>query len=1322
MARVFVSLQDTLGTWVNKHNKVVETVGDMALLNTLEDSSLVQVVNELHDSLDAATLLLGGTSGPNNIQLNTTSDSVAGAINEHEADIGDMIFTGLSATDISAALRELRTELGDHTALTTTATNNIVAAINEINAELYNSPDGSGSNFTTTATTVEGAINELDSDVGNRSDLNTLLRGSMVEAINEVHDSVTGLQAFVGGPNGPNGPNVVLDTLADSVVGAINELHDSVDQLNTFVDPDTALNTTATTVSGAINEHETDIGNMTLTGYAANNISAALREAMTELGDVTALNTTASTAVTAINEHETDIGNMTFTGLSATDISAAIRELRTELGDHTALTTTATNNVVAAINEINAELYTSPDGSGSNFNTDATTIEGAINEFEAALRNSTGGGVSNYTLSTLKQTIVEAINELHDSQSGIKTLLGGTASDTQIALRTTSDSVVGAVNEVDSQMSFVLQALGLGDPNTAFGTYTPGTDTYTGDLGQLTTNIGDKSSIRHAINDIQDQIDTIETAAGTTNTNIGSLANLDDEIQRPTVVGAINSLRDSVLAIYDSLTVDNLTFNDNIIRSNSTDGEINLRHGGPGVASEFTYLTIKRFADSDTLITTDAGGSGILLADSAVTIQGNLRVQGTTTYVNTETVEIDDNIILLNANVASGVAGTENAGLEVNRGSLANAFIRWNETDDKWEATMDNAGTIETILTTSDKSGISGNNINDNAITNAKLADMEANTVKVRNANSTGDPSNKAVADTEILIGNGAGFTAASLSGDVGMANTGAVTISADAVTYSKMQNLATGNRLLGGAAAGEIGEVQVATDMIANDAVTYAKMQHVATANRLLGSTSAAGAVSEVQVQTGMYADSSITNAKLQHHIIEALQLKDSQIAAQHLVHNAVETINIGNDQVTYDKIQNVASNNVLLGNDDGAGSGIQELSKSDVLTLLNVADGANAYSHPNHSGDVTSSGDGSTTIANNAVTYAKMQDASAGFVVIGKTNTGAGDLAEIAVSANNVIGRSGSGNLQSTQVTNAMLAGSIANGKLSNSSINIAGQDVALGGTVLDSIGDLPGFFTSGSFSNAAGQDSTQTIAIGHNDWSDTFFPTTSVMIGWHAGKSVTATPGNVVSIGYGAGKNNDGDNNTSVGYQAMGSGSTTTGDQNVVLGSLAGYEMSGADSSVMIGYRAGYHIQNGDGNTIVGSFAGPANAGSGAAQNVIIGAHAGDAATSGNNNILIGWEAQKAANTNSNEIVLGNNNNTRLRIPGIDLDTNSATNGQALKWNTSTGGFEWFTPTGTTYSAGNYLNLSGTTFNVNAGSTLLILNSAGTTLKTIVSLGTV
>jgi len=68
-----------------------------------------------------------------------------------------------------------------------------------------------------------------------------------------------------------------------------------------------------------------------------------------------------------------------------------------------------------------------------------------------------------------------------------------------------------------------------------------------------------------------------------------------------------------------------------------------------------------------------------------VIVGGNLTVNGTVTSVNSTTVELGDNILLLN----SGETGspTANAGLEIERGTVANVFFRWNETTDKWEVT-----------------------------------------------------------------------------------------------------------------------------------------------------------------------------------------------------------------------------------------------------------------------------------------------------------------------------------------------------------------------------------------------------------------------------------------------------------------------------------------------------------------------------------------------------------------------------------------------------------------------------------------------------------
>tara|TARA_S200002703_G_scaffold125049_1_gene111233 strand:+ start:242 stop:1228 length:987 start_codon:yes stop_codon:yes gene_type:complete len=77
-------------------------------------------------------------------------------------------------------------------------------------------------------------------------------------------------------------------------------------------------------------------------------------------------------------------------------------------------------------------------------------------------------------------------------------------------------------------------------------------------------------------------------------------------------------------------------------------------------------------------------------------------------------------------------------------------------------------------------------------VTFEKMQHVAANTVLVNDTNAEGDISAKAVADTQILIGDGTGFTAAALSGDVTMTNAGAVTIAADAVEGSMILSSTT--------------------------------------------------------------------------------------------------------------------------------------------------------------------------------------------------------------------------------------------------------------------------------------------------------------------------------------------------------------------------------------------------------------------------------------------------------------------------------------------------------------------------------------------------
>lgn len=101
---------------------------------------------------------------------------------------------------------------------------------------------------------------------------------------------------------------------------------------------------------------------------------------------------------------------------------------------------------------------------------------------------------------------------------------------------------------------------------------------------------------------------------------------------------------------------------------------------------------------------------------------------------------------------------------------------------------------------------------------------------------ATGDVEGTLSTRGDILVRNASNVTARLAVGsantvlksdgsDVAYSTIATANVADDAITYAKIQNIGTGNRVLGRASTGEVSEVQVATAMIADDAVTEAKM-----------------------------------------------------------------------------------------------------------------------------------------------------------------------------------------------------------------------------------------------------------------------------------------------------------------------------------------------------------------------------------------------------------------------------------------------------------------------------------------------------------------
>ena len=259
------------------HVIVVDSTSLVDAVNELQDD--VGVVENLTTSAGSLTLAVNEhdaelgtiTSGA----MGTSASTVSTAIAEHEGQIGNMSLTGLSATDLSAGLRELRTELGNHASLDTNVKTSAVVAINELETAIR----GSASNYTlsTAASNLVAAINELDALQGN-VDISAIA-STVTAALAQLHTEIgdVNITTIASGNNSITGAlsqlhtelgSATLATSSNTHTGAINELHGEINSndtdiatINTKLGTITAgaFGTTASTVSTAIAELHTDV-------------------------------------------------------------------------------------------------------------------------------------------------------------------------------------------------------------------------------------------------------------------------------------------------------------------------------------------------------------------------------------------------------------------------------------------------------------------------------------------------------------------------------------------------------------------------------------------------------------------------------------------------------------------------------------------------------------------------------------------------------------------------------------------------------------------------------------------------------------------------------------------------------------------------------------------------------------------------------------------------------------------------------------------------------------------------------------------------------
>jgi hypothetical protein len=238
-------------------------------------------------------------------------------------------------------------------------------------------------------------------------------------------------------------------------------------------------------------------------------------------------------------------------------------------------------------------------------------------------------------------------------------------------------------------------------------------------------------------------------------------------------------------------------------------GPIEVQAGSNVTSSDGNAITFANSIDVDAIesrtantnLTLSANGTGIVTVADALTVTGNLIVSGTTTTVNSETINLADNIIVLNSNFSSGTP-TEDTGFSVLRGGSATKSFIWDESEDEWSVGSEKivAGTFEGAVlgnVTGDVSGEAGTVAALTGLTTANLAEntnLYHTTARARAAVSVtdagGDGSLAYNNSTGVITftGGSAAETRAHISAGTGVAiSNGAISIGQAVATSSNV-------------------------------------------------------------------------------------------------------------------------------------------------------------------------------------------------------------------------------------------------------------------------------------------------------------------------------------------------------------------------------------------------------------------------------------------------------------------------------------------------------------------------------------------------------
>jgi hypothetical protein len=767
----------------------------------------------------------------------------------------------------------------------------------------------------------------------------------------------------------------------------------------------------------------------------------------------------------------------------------------------------------------------------------------------------------------------------------------------------------------------------------------------------------------------------IATAAG---------LNLKAPIANPTFTGTVSGITKTMVGLGN---VDN-TSDANKPVSTATQTALDLKLASATAATTYAPIASPTFTGT--------------VAAASLTLSGDLTVNGTTTTLNSTTISIDDKNIELGS-VATPTDVTADGGGITLKGTTDKTF-NWVDATDAWTSSEHiNLATGKSLYLNGTLLKDATETLTNKTLTSPKINEDVAVTATATELNYVDGVTSaiqtqldSKIAKTDIsakgaiLVGTGSGTYAAQSVGTNGQVLT-ANSAQADGVEWTTISGYSAptlgSTSIASGATVTTIAGLTLTSPTLTGTPIISGTGDFLISGDtnvRIVpaaGSNAYVGAQSATNIITTAGNTQTLTNKTLTSPVMTTPSLGAATATSINTL-----TVGLGGGSI----VSNTATGVLALSSNTtgqyNTGFGTDAIRRNST-GVANTAFGYNTLAYTtgsyntavgmqvlvNNTTGASNTGVGKDVLVNNQT---------------GSNNTAIGEatLTSTTVSNNTAVGYwalrlDTTGNSNTAVGANALTANTTAH---DNTAVGHSALTTNIIGAANTAVGRNALSANTTSENTAVGKDALMSNTNGQQNAS----------LGAYSLMNNT-TGGSNTAVGYNASKwQTTGSNNTAVGNQALALNST--GSYNTAVGQLSLLNANSSNNT-SIGYNALYYA-TGASNTALGYLAGKTGT---------------NDLTSGSNNILIGANTAASSATVSNEITLGDANITKFRIPGLNLDTSTATNGQVLGWNGTTSKFAWTTISG--YSAptiGSTSIASGAT--VTSISGLVLKETSSTTIS--------